>query len=65
MRIPEQAFLTQVSNRRIVFTTATSPETGEQLFLLSDVIYLLQKFTQAAPELLPSQSDWSNVFSAK
>jgi hypothetical protein len=65
LRISEHAFLHQINSRRIVFSVATSPETGEQLFLLSDVIYLLQKFTEAPPEVLPSPSDWPDTFSAK
>jgi hypothetical protein len=62
--ISEQAFLQQINSRRILFSITTRPDTGEPLFLLSDVIYLLQKFTEA-PELFPSHSDWPDTFSAK
>jgi hypothetical protein len=58
LRISEEMFLREVNSRRIVFSTTTSPDTGETLFLLSDVIYLLQKFTEAPPELSLSNSKW-------
>jgi hypothetical protein len=49
LRISEEMFLREVNSRRIVFSTTTSPDTGETLFLLSDVVYLLQKFTEVPP----------------
>jgi hypothetical protein len=62
--ISEQAFLQQINSRRILFSIITRPDTGEPLFLLSDVIYLLQKFTEA-PELSPSLSDLPDTLSAR
>jgi hypothetical protein len=58
IRISEEAFLREIDSRRIVFSTIASPDTGETLFLLSDVVYLLQKFTEAPPELPLSNSEW-------
>jgi hypothetical protein len=58
LRISEEVFLREVNSRRIVFSTTTSPDTGETLFLLSDVVYLLQKFTEVPPEMSLSNSKW-------